>query len=78
MDAFARGLLIAQRLHEHNAIRAFFEGRYDSFQSGIGASMMSAAVDLEGVEQWVLRNDRPVLQNGRQEMLENILNSYCS
>jgi xylose isomerase len=77
MDAFARGLLIAQKLHEENVFGAFVEDRYASFALGIGASMMSAAIDLEEVEQWIVNNDRPVLQSARQEMLENILNTYC-
>jgi xylose isomerase len=77
MDAFARGLLIAQKLHEENVFGAFVGDRYASFASGIGASMMSATIDLEEVERWIVNNDRPVLQSARQEMLENILNTYC-
>jgi xylose isomerase len=77
MDAFARGLLIAQRLLEDMVFDAFIEKRYASFATGIGARMMSTSVPLEEIDQWVLGNTLPHLQSARQEMLENILNSYC-
>jgi len=76
MDAFARGLLIAQRIIDDKVFSKFIQERYSSYGSGIGAAMMSGKTDFEGVEQWILSNDKPVLQSGRQEMLENILNSY--
>jgi len=31
---------------------------------------------LEEIEKWVLKEKKPVLQSARQEMLENIINSY--
>jgi xylose isomerase len=37
---------------------------------------MSGKAGLEDAEKWVLQQGAPVLQSGRQEMLENILNSY--
>lgn len=76
MDAFARGLLIAQRIIDDKALSSFVEERYSSFQSGIGADMMSGKAGLRQAEQWVLKHPLPVLQSGRQEMLENILNAY--
>jgi xylose isomerase len=77
MDAFARGLLIAQRLRDDRVFESFKEERYASFGSGIGASIMSGSVDLEGIDRWVRSNPPPVLKSARQEMLENILNAYC-
>jgi xylose isomerase len=77
MDAFARGLLVAQKLHEDNVFDAFLGERYGSFSSGIGASIMTGTMDLEQLDRWILKNDRPALQSARQEMLENILNAYC-
>lgn len=76
MDAFARGLLIAHRLIEDKVFSRFIEQRYSSFSSGIGADIASGKIDFEGVEKWILSNGKPVLNSGRQEMLENILNSY--
>jgi xylose isomerase len=76
MDAFARGLLIADRIRKDGTFTRFIEERYGSFGSGIGTRMMSGNATLQEVETWVLAAEPPVLQSGRQEMLENILNSY--
>jgi xylose isomerase len=76
MDAFARGLLIAHKIIEDGVIRNFIEERYSSFKSGIGAKIMSGQVGMEDLEKWIMNENHPVLQSGRQEMLENILNSY--
>ncbi len=76
MDAFARGLLIADRIINDKALSSFVEERYSSFKSGIGAEIMSGKIGLAEVEKHVRSSEAPVLQSGRQEMLENILNSY--
>jgi xylose isomerase len=76
MDSFARGLLIAQRIIDDGVIAKFIDERYSSFKSGTGAKIMSGKIGLEELEKWIMGEDHPVLQSGRQEMLENILNSY--
>ena len=76
MDTFAKGLLIAHQIIEDKVLSNFVEERYSSHKSGIGAQIMSGKVGLEEVEKWVLNEKSPVLQSGRQEMLENIINSY--
>lgn len=76
MDAFARGLLIAQRLIEDKVLSTFIAERYGSFEGGIGARMMAGQIGFEEIEKWVLAQPHPVLRSGRQEMLENILNAY--
>ncbi len=76
MDAFARGLLIAQRILDDKRLPNFVEERYASYKSGIGLQIMTGKAGLEDVEQWILRNGDPVPQSGRQEMLENLINSY--
>ena len=37
---------------------------------------MSGKVGLEEIEAWAIKKDKPVLDSGRQELLENIINSY--
>ena len=54
----------------------FIEERYSSHKSGIGAQIMSGKVGLEEIEKWILKQEKPVLQSARQEMLENIINTY--
>jgi xylose isomerase len=76
MDTFAKSLLIAHKIIEDKVLRNFIEERYISHKSGIGAQIMSGKVGLEEVEKWVLNEKKPVLQSARQEMLENIINSY--
>lgn len=76
MDTFAKSLLIAHKIIEDKVLSNFIEERYSSHNSGIGAQMMSGKVGLEEVEKWVLNEKKPVLQSARQEMLENIFNSY--
>jgi xylose isomerase len=76
MDAFARGLLVAQRIIDDKALSGFIEERYSSHKTGIGARMMSGGAGLPDVETWVRAQPPPALQSGRQEMLENIFNAY--
>jgi xylose isomerase len=76
MDAFARGLIIAHQMIQDKALSKFIDERYSSFNSGIGAEIMSGKAGLEEAEKWVLQQGAPVLQSGKLEMIENILNSY--
>lgn len=76
MDAFAKGLLIAHKMIEDKALSNFIEERYSSFNSGIGEKIISGKVGLEDLEKHIIKEGMPVLKSGRQEMLENILNSY--
>ncbi len=76
MDTFARGLIIAHQIIEDKQISNFIEERYGSFSSGIGAKILSKQTGLEEIEKWVIEQPAPTLQSGRQEMLENIINSY--
>lgn len=76
MDTFARGLLIAHRIIEDRVLDRFIEERYNSFTTGIGARIIAGDAGLEDLEKWIIREGSPVVQSGRQEMLENILNSY--
>jgi xylose isomerase len=78
MDAFARGLLIAHEIMQDKVFSKFIEERYSSFDSGIGAKIMAGKVGFRELEQWIIREGKPELESGRQEMLENILNSYLS
>jgi xylose isomerase len=76
MDTFARGLLIAQHIKDDKALSGFIEERYQSFESGIGAKILSGKAGLKESDKWARGEELPVLESGRQEMLENIVNSY--
>jgi xylose isomerase len=76
MDAFAKGLLIAQKIIDDKVLSNFVEERYSSHNSGIGKQILAGEVGLEEIEQWILKQKDPVVQSARQEMLENLINSY--
>jgi xylose isomerase len=76
MDTFARGLEIAAKIKEDKVLDNFVSERYSSFNTGIGAKIMNGNCSLEECEKFVLENDEPLLKSGRQEYLENIINSY--
>jgi len=76
MDAFAKGLLVANQMIQDKALSKFIEERYSSHNSGIGQQIMSGKVTMEDVDKWIRNEKNPVLQSARQEMLENIINSY--
>ncbi len=76
MDAFARGLLIANQIIEDGVYDRFLEERYSSYNSGFGKALFSGTAGFEDAEKWILENGAPKPKSGRQEFLENILNEY--
>jgi xylose isomerase len=76
MDAFARGLKIASRIIEDGRFDEFVANRYSSFDGGVGAEIESGSTDLEKLSEYALGITPPVLESGRQERLENLLNEY--
>jgi xylose isomerase len=76
MDAFARGLLVANDIIKDKAFSRFIAERYSSFDTGIGARIIAGKVGFEELEEWTKKQRTPEVASGRQEMLENILNSY--
>ena len=78
MDAFAKGLLIAQRIIDDGVLDGALEDRYASYASGIGAEILAGSADFAALEQYVLDNGEPTPRSGRQEKLENIVNTYVA
>mgnify|MGYP000035321331 FL=1 len=76
MDAFARGLKIAHKIIEDGKLDAFIDKRYASYDSGIGAEIESGSQSLDSLKEYALGIQPPVLESGRQEYLENLINSY--
>lgn len=76
MDTFARGLLIAHKLIEDGVLDQFIADRYQSYSSGIGERIISGNLTLQEANDYVIENDPPHLDSGRQEYLENIINDY--
>ena len=76
VDAFARGLLIAERIIADGTLDAWRQARYASFDAGIGARVERGAVGFGELERWVLEAGEPHPASGRQEQFENLIASY--
>ena len=77
MDAFARGLKIAAAIRADGALDSFVKERYGSWDSGVGARIESGAESFSSLEQYMLeKGEAEANVSGRQEMLENLINTY--
>lgn len=76
MDAFALGLRIAAKILEDGRIDEFVAKRYASYKSGIGADIVSGKATIHDLEKYALAlGDVTTNTSGKQEYLENIINS---
>jgi xylose isomerase len=76
MDTFARALLLADRLIEDKALSDPLAQRYAGYRQGMGKKFLAGKTSLAELEAWAIKQGEPPLQSGRQELLENTLNSY--
>jgi xylose isomerase len=78
MDAFAVGLEVAQRILDDGTIPKFVKDRYASFDSGDGAKFSKGELTLEALAKigYDAGYGKTGITSGRQEYLENVLNSY--
>ena len=77
MDAYAKGLKIAAAIRADRALDGFIDGRYCSWNEGIGAKIEAGQVGLADLEAYMLEKGEVTPNgSGRQEMLENVVNKY--
>jgi xylose isomerase len=76
MDAFARSLIIADRILTQSPYRKFRRDRYASFDSGKGKEFEEGKMTLEDLRNLGLSNGEPRQISGKQEWMENIINQY--
>lgn len=76
MDTFAKGLKVAAKLIEDKVFENFIEKRYESYKVGIGKDIVEEKVSLKDLSDYALKLKEIKNCSGRQEVLENILNSY--
>ncbi len=74
MDCFALGLKMAYKLIEDGRLDQFVTDRYSSYQSGIGAQIISGKASMAQLEQYALAKGDVVAKSGRQEYLESVIN----
>lgn len=76
MDAFARGMLIAQDILEKSDYTARRKARYESFDSGKGKAFEKGELTLEDLRNIASATGEPAMISGKQELFENMLNRY--
>jgi xylose isomerase len=77
MDAFARGLKIAAAIRADGILDKMLKERYSSWDSGVGARIDSGKENFNSLEKYMLeKGDAAPNKSGRQELLENIINTY--
>jgi xylose isomerase len=75
MDAFALGLRLAVKIMDDKRIDDFVANRYSSYNTGIGADIISGKATIQDLEKYALEKGNVAAESGRQEYLETILNS---
>lgn len=75
MDAFALGLIAADRIISDGKIDDFIRERYSSFDSGMGKKFERGELDLASLADYAMKVNPP-LRSGKQEYLNNLINSY--
>jgi len=76
MDVFARGLKIAAKMIEDKAFENIIADRYKGWTTDLGKQIDARKIGFEELEAYILKNGEPKLQSGKQELIENIFNSY--
>ena len=77
MDVSARGLLIAAKMIEDGALARHVKERYAGWETPEGKAMLSGQRSLADIAAAVeAKNAEPQPRSGRQEYLENLINSY--
>jgi xylose isomerase len=74
MDAFARALVIADRIRQDGKLAAFCSSRYRSFSSGMGQRFEAGELSLTDLRDHAASQPEPELESGKQELLENLIN----
>ncbi len=75
MDAFARALIVADKVLRESPYRQFRKDRYASFDSGQGRAFEEGKLSLEDLRHVAISAGEPTMRSGRQEWLENIINN---
>ena len=76
MDAYALAFKTASRIIADGKLPGFVRERYASYDEGLGADIEARRVGFKELERYALENDEPEPRSGRQEYLENLLNTY--
>ncbi|MEA9787553.1 xylose isomerase [Xanthomonas campestris pv. raphani] len=78
MDAFARGLEVADALLTSSPLETWRAQRYTSFDSGAGADFANGTSTLADLAKYAAGKGEPTQVSGRQEAYENLINQYLT
>ena len=77
MDAYALAFKLALKIRADGKLEKFVADRYASYDSGYGKDIEKKKTGFKELEKLVLNKlGEPKLKSGRQEYLENFLNTY--
>jgi xylose isomerase len=77
MDAYALAFKLARRIIADGKFDQFVAQRYASFDTGFGRDIEKGKANFKSLEKLVLgRLGEPTPRSGKQEYLENLLNTY--
>ncbi|MBE2897981.1 xylose isomerase [Pasteurellaceae bacterium TAE3-ERU1] len=77
VDVLAHALLVAAKMIEDDQLQALKDERYNGWNGELGQAILNGERSLQELANWVEQNDlNPQPVSGRQERLENIVNSY--
>ena len=76
MDAFARGLVLADKITRDPRVKELKHGRYRSFNSGDGQRFEKGELSLSDLRNIAAARGEPESISGRQELLEAIINDH--
>ncbi len=74
MDAFAKGLIVAEKLISEGELEAFVSERYKSYSIGIGQDILKGRVGFDELSAYAMTHDRISNKSSKQEWLESIVN----
>jgi len=76
MDAFARALIVADKILNQSEYSSFRMQRYASFDEGKGKDFAAGNLVLEDLRSYAIEQGEPAVISGRQEYLENLINRF--
>lgn len=76
MDAFAKGLIIADKIKKDGDMDDYIKQRYAGYRKGFGKKILDGKITLPELEEIAAKAGEPPKTSGRIEMLENRLNDY--
>ena len=76
MDAYSLAFKTARKILADGKFSAFVADRYSSFDKGFGKDAEKRKIGFKDLEKVALKLGEPKPVSGRQEFLENLLNTY--